>query len=172
MVKVKGNQPRLKAAILQTVTQTQPLGYDKQVDTCRGRKETRETYLYSRLDNMDSGWQSICRIIYVRRNVLWHGNECTTDSYYVSDLSTNDARYMSYGIRSHWFIENKLHYVKDVIMREDSQCTKNKKAAANLALLRDFVFNILKSQSRSIKYASEIFANYSMRKLLNAIIRT
>jgi len=63
-------------------------------------------------------------------------------------------------VRSHWYIENKLHYTKDVIMREDKECTANKDAAAKLALLRNFAFNILKNSNKSIKHATEIFANY------------
>jgi predicted transposase YbfD/YdcC len=45
------------------------------------------------------------------------------------------------GIPGHWYIENKLHYTKDVTMREDKTSTKNKKEAANLTLFRDITFN-------------------------------
>jgi predicted transposase YbfD/YdcC len=87
-------------------------------------------------------------------------------------LQTTDAGYISKGIRSHWYIENKLHYTKDVIMQEDAKCTKNAKAAANLALFRDFTFNILKSKNQSIKQATEIFANYNVKELINILFRT
>jgi len=87
-------------------------------------------------------------------------------------LQTTDAKYIAQGVRSHWHIENKLHYTKDVIMQEDSKCTKNKQAAANLALLRDFAFNILKTENKSIKQASEIFANHNVKELLRILFRT
>lgn len=57
-------------------------------------------------------------------------------------------------------------------MLEDSTCTKNKQAAPILALLRDFVFNILKTKNKSIKQATEIFANYNVKELLYIMYRT
>jgi hypothetical protein len=66
----------------------------------------------------------------------------------------------------------QLHYTKDVLMREDRECTKDKQAAANLALLRDFAFNISKSKNKSIKYAAEVFANHKVNELYSILIRT
>jgi predicted transposase YbfD/YdcC len=85
---------------------------------------------------------------------------------------TGEAKYIADGIRSHWGIENKLHYTKDVIMREDREATGNQNAASNLALFRDFTFNILKTCNKSIKYASEIFANYNVNELFIVLTRT
>jgi len=172
VVKVKGNQPKLKSAVEETVITCQPVGYYREEALKRGRLEIRETYLYARQDNLDEGWESIMLIAYVRRNFLSKYKEHKTDSLYVSDLQTTDAKFMSEGIRSHWYIENKLHYTKDVIMREDKECTANKPAAANLALFRDFAFNILKSENKSVKQATEIFANYNVKELINILFRT
>jgi predicted transposase YbfD/YdcC len=74
----------------------------------------------------------------VQREFVSKNKTHKTDSFYVTDLQTNDAKYMAAGIRSHWGIEN----TKDVIMREDAECTKDRQAAANPALIRDFAFNI------------------------------
>ena len=57
-------------------------------------------------------------------------------------------------------------------MREDALCTKNKKAAANLAMFRNFAYNILKEKNKSIKQATEIFASYNVKKLLYILLRT
>jgi len=162
----------LKLAIEETIMFCEPIGYYREDAITRGRLEIRETYLYTRQDNLDKGWESINLIIYVHRNFLSKHKEHKTDSLYVSDLKTTDAKFMAEGIRSHWHIENKLHYTKDVIMREDDECTTNKTAAANLALLRDFAFNILKNKNKSIKQATEIFANYNVKELFNILIRT
>ena len=51
-------------------------------------------------------------------------------------------------------------------------CTKNKAAAPVLALLRNFAFNILKNQNKSIKQATEIFANNNVKELFYILIRT
>ena len=153
------------AALEQTLVESEPVDYFLEEDISRGRLEIRQTYLYERKENLDQGWKSINRIAYVHRIRLTKQGQHTSDSFYVSDLKTNDAKYMAAGIRSHWGIENKLHYTKDVTMGEDAQCTDNKKAASNLALFRDFAFNILKTTDRSIKYACEVFANYNVRDI-------
>jgi predicted transposase YbfD/YdcC len=172
LVKVKGNQPKLLQAIEDTVVMSSPINYYREEEISRGRLEIRETYLYERQDNIAEGWESISRIAYVHRIFLSKNKEHKTDSFYISDLKTDDAEYIADGIRSHWGIENKLHYTNDLIMREDAECTKDKQAAVNLALLRDFAFNILKSTNKSIKYACEIFANYNVKELYNIYSRT
>jgi hypothetical protein len=58
------------------------------------------------------------------------------------------------------------------MMQEDAKCTKNKRAEANLALFMNFAFNILKTKDKSIKQATEIFANYNVNELLNILFRT
>jgi hypothetical protein len=57
-------------------------------------------------------------------------------------------------------------------MREDAECTGDRQAAANLALFRDFAFNILKTKHGSIKCASEIFANCNPKEIFNILSRT
>lgn len=150
----------------------EPIGYHKEESLKRGRLEIRETFLYSRQDNLAQGWESIRLIALVCRDFLSKKKEHKTQSLYVSDLLTNDAEYIAQGIRSHWYIENKLHYTKDVIMKEDARCTTNKQAAPKLALFRDFAFNILKTENKSVKQATEIFANYNVKELVNILFRT
>jgi len=81
-----------------------------------------------------------------------------TVSFYITSKEKNYQE-IADAIRGHWFIENKLHYTKDVIMFEDTQCTKNQNAASNLALLRDVAFNLLKKVGKSIKYSTEFIAS-------------
>ena len=166
------NQPRLKAALEETILLNEPIGYHKEETLQKGRLEIRETYLYAPINNLAEGWESIRLIAFVCRNFLSKKKEHKTQSLYVSDLQTTDAGYIAGGIPSHWGIENKLHYTKDVILLEDSRCTKNKHAASMLALLRDFAFNILKTKNKSIKQATEIFANYNVKELLLILLRT
>jgi len=120
LIKVKGNQPKLKLAIEETVISSDPIAYHREKEISRGRCEIRETYLYAREDNLDKGWESINLIVYLRREFI----------------------------------------------------SKNKTAAANLAMFRNFAYNILKEKNKSIKQATEIFANYNVKKLLYILLRT
>jgi len=46
-------------------------------------------------------------------------------------------------IRSHWGVENALHWVLDVTFREDDSRVRDRTAARNLALLRKIALNIV-----------------------------
>ncbi|MDR3285203.1 MAG: transposase [Holosporales bacterium] len=54
----------------------------------------------------------------VYREELNVGKPTVTDNYYVCNKELSIEEFAKY-IRQHWGIENKLHYVKDVTMRED-----------------------------------------------------
>ena len=65
--------------------------------------------------------------------------------YYISSLDAkNDFNKL---IRSHWEIENKLHWVLDMVFREDEQRKRAKHAAKNFAIVRKIVMNLLKKDS-------------------------
>ena len=61
-----------------------------------------------------------------------------------------DAAKIAQAVRSHWSIENSLHWVLDVSFHEDNCRIRHDHAAENVALLRHFALNIL-SQDKSTK---------------------
>ena len=73
-------------------------------------------------------------------------------SFYVSSLGAN-AALLSRTIRDHWGIENKEHYVLDVVFAEDRCQTRTDHAPYNLALLRRICLNLLRHNQgkRSLK---------------------
>jgi predicted transposase YbfD/YdcC len=46
-------------------------------------------------------------------------------------------------IRSHWAVENALHWVLDVTFREDDSRVRDRTTTRNLALLRKIALNIV-----------------------------
>jgi hypothetical protein len=73
------------------------------------------------LKNWNKEWPHIVQIIRVTR----HRERLRVDkkpsqevSYYVSNAPLTKEKYGQY-IRQHWFVENKLHHVKDVAFQED-----------------------------------------------------
>jgi predicted transposase YbfD/YdcC len=48
-------------------------------------------------------------------------------------------------VRSHWAIENQLHWVLDVVFDEDAQRSRKDNAPENLAILRQFAINLIRS---------------------------
>jgi predicted transposase YbfD/YdcC len=163
LVKVKANQPKLLKAIKNTVQAFVAVDELLIKETNRGRKETRLIKVFNQKDLLPSKWKIVNTIILVVREFIRKDKIHQTISFYISDLETTNAKLLLQGIRGHWYIENKLHYTKDVIQKEDKTATKNKIAAANLAIFRNFCFNILKAKNKSIKYASEYFANNNVK---------
>ena len=72
--------------------------------------------------------------------------------YYISSLPAGteaDAAHANDVIRTHWSVENQLHWVLDVAMAEDINRTRVGHSAANLALMRKFVLNLLRRDKGS-----------------------
>lgn len=172
LVKVKANQPNLLKAVKNTVQAFVAVDELLIKETNRGRKETRLIKVFNQKDLLPSKWKIVNTIILVVREFIRKDKIHQTISFYISDLETTKAKLLLQGIRGHWYIENKLHYTKDVIQKEDKTATKNKIAAANLSIFRNFCFNILKAKNKSIKYASEYFANNNVKELIYNLIRT
>ena len=68
------------------------------------------------------------------------------ERYYISSLEYNDPK-ISLGIRSHWKIENQLHWSLDVAFNEDLCRVREGNAAENLAVVRHIALNLLKNEN-------------------------
>ena len=66
--------------------------------------------------------------------------------YYISSLEP-DSRLLAYGIRKHWGIES-MHWLLDVVFREDYSRTRTKNGQANMKILRRWALNILKANKK------------------------
>lgn len=146
VVKVKGNQPNLLKAVKQTVENPIPADYHKTGERSRGRFEKREVFLFDSSGNIPDGWSAANRIIYVKRRFETPKGLYESKSYYISSVGSDKAGYFAEGIRGHRYIENKLHYVKDVIMNEDTSGIKNADAAANLSIFRNIAINVIRKK--------------------------
>jgi len=78
-------------------------------------------------------------------------NEKTTleTRYFISSLP-NNAELLAQGVRTHWSIENKLHWVLDVQFNEDGSRIRKDNAPQNLAILRHIALNLL-NQDKTVK---------------------
>jgi predicted transposase YbfD/YdcC len=114
-----------------------------------GRIETRRYVLiddptYIDYLNADGRWfklGSICRVERERR--IGDTVERNT-AFYLSSL-TGSAEQLEYAIRSHWEVENGLHWRLDIAFREDQSRVRLGYAAENFAVIRHIALNLLKS---------------------------
>ena len=77
-----------------------------------------------------------------------NGKTSTQTRYFISSLS-DDARKLLSGVRTHWGIENSVHWVLDVAFSEDDSRVRTGNAAENFSVLRRMALNMLKRESTS-----------------------
>jgi predicted transposase YbfD/YdcC len=72
------------------------------------------------------------------------GTDVTTETrYYLSSQATGAAA-LGQAVRTHWEIENRLHWVLDITFREDDNRTRTGHSPENFAVLRHLALNLLR----------------------------
>ena len=66
------------------------------------------------------------------------------------------AKRLLHAVRSHWGIENRLHWVLDVVFDEDGSRTRKDNAPENLAILRRFAANIIRAHPAPISMRAKV----------------
>ena len=135
----------------------------------KGRDELRITKVYKNLEGIASEWIGIKRIIETTRYVKTKKRETVEIVYHISSIAKNKADFFANHIRSHWGIENRLHWVKDVQMKEDKSRTKSGNAPENLSIMRNISINLFRLNGKdSIKLAME-WSISNFKELMNLI---
>ena len=75
-----------------------------------------------------------------------NGDSATQTRYYISSLP-NDARKLLNGVRTHWGIENSVHWVLDAAFGEDSNRARVGNSAENFSILRRMALNMLRGET-------------------------
>lgn len=124
--------------------------YHKTVNSGHGRLEIRECYVfnpkpwgqYFRTLHQWSGLSTLVMVIAKRQE----GDKTSLETrYYISSLEPK-AKEILEATRSHWHVENKLHWVLDVAFKEDLNRTRVGHAPENLAVIRHIALNLLSSE--------------------------
>lgn len=146
-------QPRLPGA--RPSKAAEQIGFLETVEKDHGRLETRRYYQSNRLEWFADlpKWEGLRSVGMVEAS-RETGDKATVERrYYLSSLELN-VEHFARAVRSHWGIENKLHWVMDVCFGEDQSRARAGYAAENLAALRRLVLNLLKKEKtkkRSIR---------------------
>jgi len=92
-----------------------------------------------------SGWPGLRTVLAVEsiRSINTTPTKVESEIRYFLSSCPDDPAVLGQAIRSHWAIENTLHWVLDVTFREDDSRVRDRTAARNLALLRKIALNIV-----------------------------
>lgn len=145
---LKENQPALlaDARLLLDDPQAPPDSRAETVDGEHGRIETRRASVLSDIDYLrrEHGFPGLTAIAKVEATREVGGKASTAVRHFL--LSTAiPAQQLLDVVRAHWTIENSLHWVLDVVMDEDRARNRADHGPENLALLRRFALNLLRT---------------------------
>lgn len=158
---VKDNQPHLHEDIdlffrlaRQNDFRKVDSSYDRVVNKGHGRVEIRECWAIAGQDSLQflrdpDRWPGLQTIAMVTSQRQVNGQTTSETRYYISSLDNDAARILK-AVRSHWGIENALHWVLDVAMSEDRSRVRKDRAPENMAVLRRIALSLLK-QEKTLK---------------------
>jgi predicted transposase YbfD/YdcC len=72
------------------------------------------------------------------------GQKTTSRRYYISSASLSAAQ-LARTVRAHWGVENRLHWVMDVVFHDDLMRLRTENGPANMATIRHAALNIIKA---------------------------
>jgi predicted transposase YbfD/YdcC len=151
VIAVKGNQGKLLDAVHDAFGQA----FDADEGTTfskreqgHGRHEERVCTVIDVPDDFPdwAQWAGLCSLAMVSREYIdGNGETHTGVRYYISSLTAQRARTIAKAVRSHWCVENQLHWAMDVSFREDNNRAREENAQANLGMLRRAALSLLRN---------------------------
>jgi predicted transposase YbfD/YdcC len=144
---VKGNQKGLLEDVIDTCTFNKPVADNATLEKGHGRIETRRCLVFENeiISDDKNNWRAIKSIIKIISTREIKGKIETQERFYISSLSPEND--FNKHIRSHWAVENNLHWTLDMVFREDQQRKRAGHAAKNFAIARKFALNFLKKDT-------------------------
>jgi predicted transposase YbfD/YdcC len=129
--------------------------YDREWSEGHGRTEARRCWATSDLSWLEGReeWKDLKSVVFIEAERFIGEKLSVETRYYLSSLE-NDAEVLNGAIRSHWGVENSLHWVLDVTFDEDRSRIRKENAPENFGLLRRLALCLLKKETtskRSIK---------------------
>jgi predicted transposase YbfD/YdcC len=167
LLAVKANQPTLRAEVEALFAEADPatLAVHTDLDKGHGRIEERRVAVAREVDWLSGARRFpgelrlpdvACVVRVASRTEL--KDRCRFETrYYISSAPLTAAR-AAEAVRGHWRIENSLHWVLDIVFKDDQSRRRKGHAARNMAVVRHFALNLVRqtADKRSIKLRRKI----------------
>lgn len=152
---VKENQEQLYQDIEDEFRFGKQIGEHLSEEVDHGRIETRRCKAITNFQFITSEtatkWSGIKQVVKIESTREFKNSDKPTEKavrYYISSLQADPEDFQK-AIRSHWGIENKLHWVLDVAFSEDASRKRTGNAAQNFSVLNKIALNLLKNEKTS-----------------------
>jgi len=149
---VKDNQPRLAESIedFWRCFRAHPAGHTphafaESVGKDHGRIETRRCFVFGQIECLDNSkqWKDLRSFAMIESERVLGDRTTVERRAYLTSLEP-DAQRIAEAVRSHWSVENKLHWVMDVAFQDDQMRARTKNAAHNMAVLKHITLNLIR----------------------------
>ena len=146
MLSLKGNQGNLHKDVklfFESENTCPAVGYES-YDGGHGRIETRTAMVCTDIgwlqeDHQWPGLTAIGKVVRIRETAA---KTTTETAYYLLSTALSPDRFNDV-VRSHWGVENRLHWRLDGLMNEDQDRSRLRNGPNNLAVLRHMALNVM-----------------------------
>ncbi len=150
---VKENQGQLYEQIKDEFRFAQNMETHTNENVDHGRVETRKCSIVNQFQFIpsDTPWVKLRTLVRIESTREFKNSEKKKEEsvrYYISSLDA-EAEDFQKAIRSHWGIENQLHWVLDVAFGEDASRKRAQNSAQNFSILNKIALNLLKQEKTS-----------------------
>ncbi|MEL6381003.1 MAG: ISAs1 family transposase [Cyanobacteria bacterium J06626_18] len=156
ILSLKGNQGDLHQDVeqlfdwaIKTQFKDIPHEYHQTLDKGHGRLEIRRHYLLGSVEHLLNAerWKGLKRVGMIESERRINGQPTTLERrYYLLSLEGDVHRFAN-AVRSHWGIENQLHWCLDVAFDEDQSRIRTGHVPENMTLMRKIALNLLAKES-------------------------
>lgn len=152
---LKANQGNLFEDVQQVFAQAEAVNFagvehdfDQTLDKGHGRVEIRRCWTMGQVEFLLDAqkWMKFTSIAMIQAERRFDGRVERETRYYISSLAS-DAHRLAKAVRSHWQVENSLHWVLDLAFLEDACRIRKDHAPQNLAVVRHIALNLLTQET-------------------------
>jgi predicted transposase YbfD/YdcC len=148
LLAVKANQPALLddlKVFFDDAYERDRLDICETTDGDHGRIEVRRHWVCTDIAWLARmhPWKNLACIAMVEARREIDGKAATSRRYYIASAPL-DARRLAAAVRAHWTIENRLHWVMDVVFHDDLCRLRTGHAPRNMAAIRHIALNLVK----------------------------
>lgn len=156
LLALKGNQETLAEDVEQEFKHAQLQDfahmdhqYFETLEKGHGRIEKRQYWYTHDIDGLGTleRWPGLAGMVMCRATRTVNGETSFEDRYFITSSTHNDVDKIAHGVRAHWGIENRLHWVLDVAFLEDQSRIRLRHAAENMATIRKIALNTIKKNT-------------------------